>query len=249
MHHDHGRRRGFLLTLEGPEGSGKSTLAGRLAARLAGAGLPCVVTREPGGTAVGEAVRQILLHAPELSPVPAADALLFNAARAQLAAEVIEPALERGDAVICDRFGDSTLAYQGFGAGQPLDGLRSLARFAVGDLRPDLTVLIDLPAEEGLARKQADEITRFEARVDVGFHRRVRDGFLALAAEEPDRFLVVNGCQTVDAIEESIFRALRPRLGPGDPGRRVSGRTGTGAPEASTPHSSEPERSSLRMDR
>jgi dTMP kinase len=216
---------------------------------LTASGLRCVVTREPGGTALGEAVRQILLHAPELSPVPAADALLFNAARAQLAAEVIEPALERGEVVICDRFGDSTLAYQGFGAGQPLEALRSLARFAVGDLSPDLTVLIDLPVEDGLGRKQPDEITRFEERADVDFHRRVRDGFLALAAEEPDRFLVVDGRQTVEAIEEAILGALRPRLSPGRLGHQVSARTIAGTPDASPPHSSEPEPSSLRMER
>jgi dTMP kinase len=249
MHLDGGRRRGFFLTLEGPEGSGKSTQAQRLAARLTAAGLPCVVTREPGGTALGEAVRQILLHAPEPSPAPAADALLFNAARAQLAAEVIVPALERGEIVICDRFGDSTLAYQGFGAGQPLEALRSLAQFAVGDLSPDLTVLIDLPVEDGLARKQADEITRFEERADLDFHRRVRDGFLALAASEPDRFVIIDGRLTVEAIEQAIFEALRPRLGPGGPGRKVPTRTIAGAPDASPLHSSEPERSSLRMDR
>jgi dTMP kinase len=246
MHLDGGRRRGFFLTLEGPEGSGKSTQAQRLAARLTTSGLTCLVTREPGGTALGEAVRQILLHAPELSPVPAADALLFNAARAQLAVEVIEPALQRGEVVICDRFGDSTLAYQGFGAGQPLESLRSLQHFAVGDLRPDLTVLIDLPVETGLRRKQADEVTRFEERADVEFHRRVRDGFLTLAASEPDRFVVIDGSRTVEAIEESIFEAVRSRLGSG-PG--VPARTIAGAPDASSPGPSEPERNSLRMDR
>src|SRR5450759_3339871 len=207
-------RSGFFLTLEVPEGSGKSTQAQRLAARLPVSGSPCVVTREPGGTVLGEEVRRILLHAPELAPVPAADALLFNAARAQLAAEVIEPALERGEVVICDRFGDSTLAYQGFGNGQPLEPLRSLARFAVGDLRPDLTVLIDLPVEDGLERKrQDDEITRFESHADVAFHRRVRDGFLALAAAEPGRFLPVEGRQNPDALEAQILDALLPRLG------------------------------------
>lgn len=246
MHLDGGRRRGFFLTLEGPEGSGKSTQAQRLAARLTAAGLSCVVTREPGGTALGEAVRQILLHAPEPSPVPAADALLFSAARAQLAAEVIEPALARGEFVICDRFGDSTLAYQGFGAGQPLEDLRSLQRFAVGDLHPDLTVLIDLPVEAGLARKQADEITRFEERAGVEFHQRVRDGFLALAASEPERFVVVDGLGTADEIEESVFGALRSKAGVR---LEVPSRTTAGAADASSFDRSEPDRNSLRMDR
>ena len=246
MHLDGGRRRGFFLTLEGPEGSGKSTQAQRLAARLIDSGIPCTVTREPGGTALGEAVRQILLHSPEPSPVPAADALLFNAARAQLAAEVIEPALERGEIVICDRFGDSTLAYQGYGAGQPLEALRDLQSFAVGDLRPDLTVLIDLPVEDGLRRKQPDQVTRFEERADVEFHRRVRDGFLALAASEPDRFLVVDGRQTVEVIDDSILQALRAGLGSRV---QVPSRNEPVAPDASSQITSEPERSSLRMNR
>ena len=246
MHLDGSSRHGFFLTLEGPEGSGKSTQAQRLAAGLTASGRRCVVTREPGGTALGEEVRQILLHAPGLAPVPAADALLFNAARAQLAAEVIEPALERGEVVICDRFGDSTLAYQGYGAGQSLDALRALMRFAVGDLRPDLTFLIDLPVEDGLRRKQADEITRFEARADVEFHRRVRDGFLALAAAEPGRFVVIDGSQTADAIEAAIFEALWPRLSRHD---ELTPRNAEYAANASSPLASEPERGSLRMEK
>jgi dTMP kinase len=249
MNVDGGRRRGFFLTLEGPEGSGKSTQARRLADRLTALGFDCLVTREPGGTALGEAVRQILLHSPELTPVPAADALLFNAARAQLAAEVIEPALARGDVVICDRFGDSTLAYQGYGAGQPLETLRSLQEFAAGGLRPDMTVLIDLPPEVGLARKQADEVTRFEERADLDFHRRVRDGFLALAAAEPERFAIVDGRLTADAIEESIFDTLRKRLVPVGGSGQLSGRTIAAASGNSSAHSSEPEPGPLRMER
>jgi dTMP kinase len=246
MHPDGGRPRGFLLTLEGPEGSGKSTQAHRLAARLAAAGRSCVVTREPGGTVLGEAIRRLLLHAGEPTPVPAADALLFNAARAQLVAEVIRPALERGDVVICDRFTDSTLAYQGFGAGQPLAALRELARFAAGDLTPDLTVLIDLPEEEGLRRKSASEKTRFEEREDLAFHRRVRQGFRRLAAEEPDRFVVVDGCQSVEAIEEAIARALEPRLAVG---AELTAGTADKAAAAAAAVESEPPAGSVRMNR
>jgi dTMP kinase len=245
MHLDGGQRRGFFLTLEGPEGSGKSTQAHRLAARLTAAGYSCAVTREPGGTRLGEEIRQILLHG--MSPIPAADALLFNAARAQLAADVIEPALARGEIVICDRFSDSTLAYQGYGAGQALDALRQLARFAVGGLVPDMTVLIDLPVEEGLGRKfGGPDITRFESGEDVAFHRRVRAGFLALAAAEPDRFLVVDGSQPPDSIEAEIAEALLSRIGQRD--KLPRGEAERGAHESGT-GSSEPERASLRMNK
>ncbi len=245
MHLNDGRPAGFFLTLEGPEGSGKSTQARRLATRLADFGLRSTVTREPGGTALGEEVRKILLHAPELQPVPAADALLFNAARAQLAAEVIEPALARGEVVICDRFADSTLAYQGYGAGRSIESLRSIASFAVGDLRPDLTVLIDLPVEDGLRRKVDDgEITRFESHADVDFHRRVRAGFLELAAAEPDRFVVVDGSQQLERIEAEIIAAILNRL----PGMvRVPAGTTSGSAEVSVPSESEPKPESLRM--
>ena len=245
MHLDGGKRRGFFLTLEGPEGSGKSTQAQRLAARLVAAGYPCAVTREPGGTRLGEEIRQILLHG--TSPIPAADALLFNAARAQLAAEVIEPALDRGEIVICDRFTDSTLAYQGYGAGQALDSLRELARFAAGGLTPDMTVLIDLPVEEGLSRKfGGPDVTRFESHEDVAFHRRVRAGFLALAAAEPDRFLVVDGRQPPDSVEAEIAEALLSRIAQRDKVPRDN--AGRSVHESGTA-SSEPERAPLRMNK
>ena len=239
-------RRGYFITLEGPDGSGKSTQARLLAERLTAAGVPCLAVREPGGTALGEAVRQILLHARDLNPVPAADALLFNAARAQHVAEVIRPALERGDLVVCDRFADSTIAYQGYGAGQPLDQLRALQIFSIGDLEPDLTLLIDLPVQDGLSRKSGEEITRFEERRDVAFHRRVRDGFLALAAAEPDRFRVIDGTATIEEVTDALFEAAAVRLGveivaPGGTGTRF----GQGKPA----QSSEPQGGSLRMDR
>jgi dTMP kinase len=245
MHPVRGRQRGFFVTLEGPEGSGKSTQAQLLADRLGSVGVRCVVAREPGGTPLGESIRQILLHSRDLDPVPAADALLFNAARAQLVAEVIEPALGRGDAVVCDRFADSTLAYQGYGAGQPIEDLRALQRAAIGNLRPDLTVLIDVPVEQGLGRKQPDQITRFEERQDVEFHRRVRRGFLELASAEPDRWLVLDGLRSVDEIAAAVFEAVAARLGLDELGAGTGSRSGPGEPT----RSSEPHGGSVRMDR
>jgi dTMP kinase len=245
MHLDRDVGRGFFLTLEGPEGSGKSTQARRLETRLTSSGFRATVTREPGGTRLGEAVRRMLLH--DMSPIPAADALLFSAARAQLVAEVIEPALVRGEVVICDRFTDSTLAYQGYGAGQPLDDLRDLARFATGGLIPDMTVLIDLPIEDGLGRKVGgSEITRFEIDADLAFHRRVRDGFLALAAAEPARFMVIDGRRSADLVEAEIAAELVARIGPRN--GVVRGPEQKAGP-GQIASSSEPERASLRMDK
>lgn len=201
-----GGAQGRFVTIEGPEGAGKTSQAEHLRRRAVAAGIDVVVTREPGGTDVGERVRSILLD-PASAHGPRADALLFNAARAQLVAEVVRPALARRALVVSTRFADSTLAYQGYGAGLPLDELRSLARFATGDLRPDLTLLLDLPPEVGLARK-GDETTRFESGFDLDFHRRVRDGFLALAAAKPDHFVVVDATAPTEAVGEAVVAAV-----------------------------------------
>jgi dTMP kinase len=241
MHLDADRARGLFLTLEGPDGSGKSTQTRLLGARLKTAGVPHLVTREPGGTPVGEAVREILLHARELSPVPQADALLFNAARAQQVAEVIRPALARGLVVVCDRFNDSTLAYQGYGSGMPLDDLRVLGRFATGGLVPDLTILIDLPVGVGLRRKTGAEITRFEERKDVDFHRRVRAGFLEMAAAEPDRWRTVDGQGAPDDVAAAIASIVFERLG-------LPASVPAGVVSVDGGAKSEPNRSSLRID-
>lgn len=208
---------GRLITLEGPEGSGKTSQAERLRAGLVEIGVSVTLTREPGGTPTGERIRGILLHrdgaADAAAPLdPRTDALLFNAARAQLVAEVIVPALARGDVVLCARFADSTLAYQGYGGGLPLSELRVLERFATRDVRPDLTILLDLPPEVGLARKSGDEVTRFEAGFDLAFHGRVREGFLALAAAEPERFAVVDATRSFDAVFDAIAATVADRL-------------------------------------
>jgi dTMP kinase len=209
--------RGRFITLEGPEGSGKTSQAEALRARLVEAGIAVTLAREPGGTPAGERIRTILLQrdqadSPAAAHDPRTDALLFNAARAQLVAEVIGPALARGEVVVCARFGDSTLAYQGYGAGLPLDELRVLERFATDGLVPDLTVLLDLPPERGLARKSGDEVTRFEAGFDLAFHHRVREGFLALAAAEPGRFATIDATRPLAVVFDAIAASVVERF-------------------------------------
>jgi dTMP kinase len=209
--------RGCFITLEGPEGSGKTSQAEALRAHLVAAGSTVVLTREPGGTPTGERIRGILLETavaggPGHLLDARTDALLFNAARAQLVAEVIAPAIARGDVVVCARFADSTLAYQGYAAGLPRDELRMLERFATDGLRPDLTIVLDLPSEVGLARKSAAETTRFEAGFDLAFHERVRDGFLALAAAEPGRFVVIDATRPFEVVSDTIVAAVAERL-------------------------------------
>ncbi len=202
-------RRGWFVTFEGPDGAGKTVQARRLHDLAAEAGLPVVLTREPGGTRLGEAIREVLLSREASAADPRSDALLFNAARAQLVREVIEPALEQGALVVSARFSDSTLAYQGYGAGLPLDELRAVAAFATGGLVPDLTILLDLPVLDGLRRKEASaEANRFEADFDRAFHERVRAGFLALAAAEPTRFVVVDARADPDAVFGAVLRGL-----------------------------------------
>jgi dTMP kinase len=203
--------KGLFVTLEGPEGAGKTVIAKRLVAALERRGRVVLSTREPGGTRLGERLRAILLeHGVDGgAPVdPRADALLFNAARAQLVAEVIRPALDRGEVVLCARFADSTLAYQGYGAGLPIAELRSIADVATGGLKPDLTILLDVPPEIGLGRKTGDSRNRFESAFDLPFHQRVRAGFLALAGEEPDRFRVIDSARHIDAVTSDVIAAV-----------------------------------------
>jgi dTMP kinase len=205
---------GRFITIEGPDGSGKTTQVERLAERLRAAGRPVVVTREPGGTRLGEQLRGILLarHG-GVEPTDAlTDAFLFEAARRHLVRQVIRPALDDEAIVVCGRFSDSTFAYQGFGAGVPLETLRALDDAATGGLRPDLTILLDLPVEAGLARVAPDDVTRFEAEHDLAFHRRVRDGFLQLAADAPDRFVIVDATQSADEVAAEAWRTIAARL-------------------------------------
>jgi dTMP kinase len=201
---------GRFITLEGPEGSGKTLQAERLAAAVRERGHAVVLTREPGGTALGERIRDVLLAKVAVGDAridARADALLFNAARAQLVAEVIGPALAEGAVVICARFADSTLAYQGHGAGMPLEELRAIARVATAGLEPDRTILLDVSPEVGLGRKSADAQNRFETSFDLEFHRRVRAGFLALAREAPDRWRVIDADRPPDAVFADVLAA------------------------------------------
>ena len=207
------RRRGRFVTLEGPDGAGKSVVTRSIADALAPSGLAVTVVREPGGTPLGEAIRTILMDS-RLRHSGPGDAMLFNAARAQLVAEVIGPALERGELVICDRYADSTLAYQGYGSGVELTALRAVAAVSTGGLVPDRTILFDVPVEVGLERRRhgpGDQQTRFEdeARHDRAFHERVRAGYLEMAAADPSRWRVVDAAQALDGLVDAVIAALR----------------------------------------
>ena len=214
--------RGWFITIEGPDGSGKTTQATALATHLASRGLDVHVTREPGGTWLGERLRDVLLArtTSATGTDPLTDALLFNAARRQLVTEVIRPALVGGTTIVCARFANSTLAYQGYGAGVPLERLHVLEEAATDGLRPHLTILLDLAVEDGLARKAPGDVTRFEAEFDLAFHRRVRAGFLALAAAEPERFAVVDAGRDMGAVASAVAAATDRLVGSGEPNPR-----------------------------
>jgi dTMP kinase len=208
-------KRGLFLSFEGGEGSGKSLQARALAATLTERGRDVVLTREPGGTAAGERIRDILLHAREIPLTPEAQVLLFSSARAQLVREVIRPALDVGKIVIADRFFDSTVVYQGYGHGVSLDAIREVTALAVGSLVPDRTFLLDLPVEVGIARsgwRAAARWDRFEADAS-DFHHRVHDAYLRLAAAEPQRFVVVAADRDEAAIAADIRREVDALLG------------------------------------
>jgi dTMP kinase len=208
------QRRGLFVTLEGGEGAGKSVQSAALRERLCADGHTVVVTREPGGTPLGERLRSILLDlsSDALSIDPFSETLLFLAARAELVTTVVRPALERGDIVICDRFADSTRAYQGFGRGVDVELIDNLNAAATGGLEPNLTVLLDLPPEQGLARRPAQgNDDRFE-REDLAFHERVRAGFQTLARAQPDRWLVLDASLAADAITDAICERVRVEL-------------------------------------
>ena len=202
----------MFITFEGTEGSGKSLQARKLVDRLRARGVTVVLTHEPGGTPLGTELRRLLLDSVELALVPRAEALLMNASRAQLVETVIQPALERGDAVVCDRFADSTRAYQGAGRGLDEQELTTVISFATAGIQPDMTMLLDVPVEVGLARKHAqDERNRFEAET-LAFHTRVRSAYHAIAAADPTRWRCFDGRQLPDRLADAIWATVVERL-------------------------------------
>jgi dTMP kinase len=214
---------GFFITFEGIEGSGKSTQASLLAAFLEEKGTPVLAVREPGGTAIGEKIRAILLNDEGAGMDPWTELLLYEACRAELVSKVIRPALDSGKVVICDRYTDSTLAYQGYGRGLDKGAVRELNKAASGGLTPDVTILVDCGVEEGLRRamerieaKGAAAVSmnkedRFE-KESVEFHRRVRDGFLEIAALQPDRVHMVKGVGEKTVIHQEICDIIKDGL-------------------------------------
>ena len=206
---------GRLISFEGSEGSGKSTQITRLAAHFQKTHRDVVTTREPGGTEIGEQIRNIIVHNSKGDEMCAeTELLLFTAARAQLVREVIAPALLRGAVVLSDRFLDSSTVYQGIGRNLAADPVAQINRFAVGEVMPDLTIVIDVPEEVSLQRlkTRASDLPDRMERENVGFYKKVREGYLVLAKGMPERFIVVDGTKTEDAIEKKIWAEVQARL-------------------------------------
>jgi dTMP kinase len=200
--------RGALITFEGGEGSGKSTQIRMLARRLEAAGLTVRILREPGGTEAGEAIREIVLHMHDLGLDARAELLLYEASRAQLVADVIEPALEAGEIVLCDRFFDSSTAYQGHGRGLPAEEVARLNVAATGGLLPDRTLVLDIDPVLGVSRATSHVAADRIEGEDLAFHERVREGFLAIARNEPERVRVLDASGTTEQVADRIEAEL-----------------------------------------
>ncbi|MBI4546355.1 MAG: dTMP kinase [Ignavibacteriae bacterium] len=203
----------MFISLEGIDYSGKTTQANLLVDRLKELGKDVVLIREPGGTAVSEKIREILLDRKHLEISQRAELLLFSAARTQVVSEVIQPALQKGRIVICDRFVDSTTAYQGYGRGLDLSEVKTINRIATFGITPDLSFLVDVEVQEISRRQQLAGLT--SDRMELGgndFYSKVRNGYLAIAKEEPRRFVVINGMQSSDEIHKEIYNIVQQRL-------------------------------------
>ncbi len=198
---------GVFITFEGPEGSGKSTQIRMLEEALSAKELPVLATREPGGTVIGNRIREIVLDPQHTEMSPRAEALLYSAARAQLVDQVIQPALDEGKIVLCDRYADSTIAYQGYGHGRSIDVLRQLGDYATAGLAPHMTLYLDIQPADGLQRKQsgaAEEWNRFEQRA-LDYHLAVHRGYLEMTAADPDRWRVIDASQDAETIHKQIL--------------------------------------------
>lgn len=206
----------MFITFEGLDGSGKTTQAKLIAAYLKDAGYDVLLTREPGGTAIGDQIRAVLHNMDNTAMHPSAELLLYNASRAQLVTEVLRPHLASGGLVICDRFYDSTLAYQGYGHQLDLDVLRTIVTFATGGLKPDLTLYLDITPEDGLTRrKQASLFGEEWNRLDdmeLAFHQRVYAGYQALMQAEPQRWVRIDAMQSIEQLQTDIRQKLEARL-------------------------------------
>jgi len=203
----------MFISLEGPDGSGKSTQAQPLAEYLSREGYTVFTTREPGGTTISDQVREVLMRLDNRSMYPRTETLLFCAARAQLVEEVIRPRLQRGEIILCDRYADSTLAYQGYGHGNDLQILQQLLDFATGGLWPDLTILFDIDAIAGLNRRKVGggEWNRLDD-YQIAFHQRVRDGYLTMAHKDPKRWAIVNADQEIEKVQVDLRRLVLERI-------------------------------------
>ncbi|HEX9798165.1 MAG TPA: dTMP kinase [Anaerolineales bacterium] len=203
----------YFVTLEGPDGCGKTTQAKLLADELKVAGYPVLLTREPGGTAIGDQIRRVLMSLDNRRMDAKTEFLLFSASRRQLVSEVIRPHLESGGVVVSDRFYDSSLAYQGYGHGLPLAELQSITGFITGGLVPDLTVLLDLPTQVGLARRRDGGNWNRLDDYDLAFHERARQGYLALARDDTARWRIVDADRPVETVHADILALVLARLG------------------------------------
>jgi dTMP kinase len=203
----------LFITFEGPDGSGKTTQVKQLAEYLRGRGCDVLAVREPGGTSIGEQIRDVLHSLANQEMRPQAEILLYCASRAQLVGQVIRPRLQSGSVVICDRYADSTLAYQGYGRKLDLPTLRTILDFATGGLRPDITFYLDIDAEEGLKRRKVSggEWNRMDD-LAVEIHRRVRAGYLEMVAQEPARWVVMDGAREAETIAVEIREIVERRL-------------------------------------
>ncbi|MDH6374678.1 dTMP kinase [Paenibacillus sp. VTT E-133280] len=207
-------KEGFFITLEGGEGSGKTTVLGRVAAYLQNRSMPYRITREPGGVEIAEKIRSIILDPSHTAMDARTEALLYAAARSQHLAEVVEPALREGLTVLCDRFVDSSLVYQGHARGLGVDEVWSINRFAIGNRMPDLTFYLDVDPEIGLSRIAANEereINRLDLE-SLSFHQKVREGYQLLIQDNPDRIVVLDANRPIHMVEQDIVRTLEERV-------------------------------------